>query len=318
MSDTRLRELLRTQLDDLKAKGLYKRERLIQSPQGTAITVNGREVVNFCANNYLGLANHPEIVAAARDGLDKYGYGLSQRPLHLRHAGPAPRPRTDDRAVSRQGRRHPLHLVLRRQRRPVRDAARRGRRRHQRRTEPRQHHRRRPAVQGEAAPLQARRHGRPGAVPDRGEVGPAAADRHRQRLLDGRRPGPAAGDLRPGRPARRRRDDRRIHATGHLGPTGRGAAEQLGVLDRIDIITSTLGKTLGGARRRLHDRPSGDRRLPAAALAAVPVLELAAAVDRDGGEAGLRAGRDQATTCATGCAKTRSGCDRRWSRRASR
>src|SRR6266436_8687887 len=77
MSDTRLRELLRTQLDDLKAKGLYKRERLIQSPQGTAITVNGREVVNFCANNYLGLANHPEIVAAAREGLTKYGYGLS-------------------------------------------------------------------------------------------------------------------------------------------------------------------------------------------------------------------------------------------------
>src|SRR5437868_9505758 len=77
MSDTRLRDLLRTQLDDLKAKGLYKRERLIQSPQGTAITVNGREVVNFCANNYLGLANHPEIVAAARAGLDRYGYGLS-------------------------------------------------------------------------------------------------------------------------------------------------------------------------------------------------------------------------------------------------
>ncbi|HEY1377712.1 MAG TPA: aminotransferase class I/II-fold pyridoxal phosphate-dependent enzyme, partial [Gemmataceae bacterium] len=77
MSDIRLREALRTQLDDLKAKGLYKRERLIQSPQGTAITVNGKEVVNFCANNYLGLANHPQIVAAARAGLDKYGYGLS-------------------------------------------------------------------------------------------------------------------------------------------------------------------------------------------------------------------------------------------------
>src|SRR5437764_12862721 len=77
MSDTRPRQHLRTQLDDLKAKGLYKRERLLQSPQGTAITVNGREVVNFCANNYLGLANHPDIVAAARGGLDQYGYGLS-------------------------------------------------------------------------------------------------------------------------------------------------------------------------------------------------------------------------------------------------
>jgi glycine C-acetyltransferase len=77
MSDTRFREVLRNQLDDLRSKGLYKRERLIQSPQGTAITVNGREVVNFCANNYLGLANHPEIVAAARAGLDRYGFGLS-------------------------------------------------------------------------------------------------------------------------------------------------------------------------------------------------------------------------------------------------
>src|SRR5438067_262902 len=77
MSDTRLRQHLRTQLDDLQAKGLYKRERLLQSPQGTAITVNGREVINFCANNYLGLANHPEVVAAAHDGLKRYGYGLS-------------------------------------------------------------------------------------------------------------------------------------------------------------------------------------------------------------------------------------------------
>src|SRR5947208_1955046 len=77
MSDTRLRQHLRTQLDDLKAKGLSKRERLLQSPQGTAITVNGREVINFCANNYLGLANHPDVVAAAHEGLKRYGYGLS-------------------------------------------------------------------------------------------------------------------------------------------------------------------------------------------------------------------------------------------------
>src|SRR5947199_10642317 len=77
MSDTKLRQVLQSQLDELKSQGLFKRERLIQSPQGTAITVNGREVVNFCANNYLGLANHPAIVAAAREGLDKYGYGLS-------------------------------------------------------------------------------------------------------------------------------------------------------------------------------------------------------------------------------------------------
>src|SRR2546421_3731696 len=77
MSDTRLRELLRRQLEDLKARGLYKRERQLQGPQGSAIKVAGREVINFCANNYLGLANHPEIVQAAHDGLKQWGYGLS-------------------------------------------------------------------------------------------------------------------------------------------------------------------------------------------------------------------------------------------------
>src|SRR5262245_13157510 len=77
MSDTRLRELLRGQLDDLRAKGLYKRERLLQGPQGSAIRVADHEVINFCANNYLGLANHPAIVEAAHEGLRRYGYGLA-------------------------------------------------------------------------------------------------------------------------------------------------------------------------------------------------------------------------------------------------
>src|SRR3954467_7013750 len=77
MSDTRLRGHFRAQLGQLKETGLYKGERLIQTPQGPSIRVGGRDVVNFCANNYLGLANHPEIVQAARDGLDHWGYGLS-------------------------------------------------------------------------------------------------------------------------------------------------------------------------------------------------------------------------------------------------
>src|SRR4051794_7487284 len=77
MSDSKIRQQLRAQLDDLQAKGLYKRERQLQGPQGAAIQVNGREVINFCANNYLGLANHPAIVRAAHDGLDHYGYGMA-------------------------------------------------------------------------------------------------------------------------------------------------------------------------------------------------------------------------------------------------
>ncbi len=65
------------------------------------------------------------------------------------------------------------------------------------------------------------------------------------------------------------------HATGILGAGGRGTAEELGVLDRIDIITSTLGKTLGGAAGGFTGGAAGNRRLAAAAVAAVPVLQLA-------------------------------------------
>jgi glycine C-acetyltransferase len=77
MSDTSLCQFLRAQLDDLREKGLYKNERQIQSAQGANITVGGKHVLNFCANNYLGLANHPEILAAARAALDQYGYGMA-------------------------------------------------------------------------------------------------------------------------------------------------------------------------------------------------------------------------------------------------
>jgi len=68
---------LQQELEALKKAGLYKRERRIDTPQGASIVVGGREVINFCANNYLGLANHPEIVEAAHEGLKQWGYGLS-------------------------------------------------------------------------------------------------------------------------------------------------------------------------------------------------------------------------------------------------
>ena len=66
------------ELDDIRASGLYKQERVIGSPQKAHIgVVGGREVLNLCANNYLGLANHPDIIAAAGTALDRWGYGLS-------------------------------------------------------------------------------------------------------------------------------------------------------------------------------------------------------------------------------------------------
>src|SRR5438105_8201911 len=77
MSDKLLRQHLLPQLEDIRAKGLAKKERQLSGPQGSAILVGGREVINFCANNYLGLANHPAIVEAAHQGLRTWGYGLS-------------------------------------------------------------------------------------------------------------------------------------------------------------------------------------------------------------------------------------------------
>ncbi|MEM9904390.1 MAG: glycine C-acetyltransferase [Cyanobacteria bacterium P01_D01_bin.44] len=64
-------------LTDIRQAGLYKAERILSSPQGAAVRVQGREVLNFCANNYLGLANHPALIEAAKAGLDQYGFGLS-------------------------------------------------------------------------------------------------------------------------------------------------------------------------------------------------------------------------------------------------
>jgi glycine C-acetyltransferase len=69
---------LQKQLTDIRSAGLYKDERVITTPQDSHIRVStGAEVLNMCANNYLGLAEHPEVLRAAHDGLDKWGYGLA-------------------------------------------------------------------------------------------------------------------------------------------------------------------------------------------------------------------------------------------------
>ena len=69
---------LQTELSNIELAGLYKNERIIISPQGAKIRVaDGKEVLNFCANNYLGLSNNPSLIAAAKNGLDTHGYGVS-------------------------------------------------------------------------------------------------------------------------------------------------------------------------------------------------------------------------------------------------
>ena len=69
---------IRAELDAIRAAGLYKRERIIATPQGATIrTADGREVINLCANNYLGLSSHPKVIEAAHEALRTHGYGLS-------------------------------------------------------------------------------------------------------------------------------------------------------------------------------------------------------------------------------------------------
>ena len=76
--DTSTRDRLQGELDEIRAQGLFKTERIIASPQSSEIVLaDGRRVLNFCANNYLGLADHPDLVAAAKRGLDSHGFGMA-------------------------------------------------------------------------------------------------------------------------------------------------------------------------------------------------------------------------------------------------
>lgn len=73
----KMKDFLANTLAEIKEQGLYKDERLIESPQQAAIQVAGKEVLNFCANNYLGLSNNPRLIQAAKDMMDKRGFGMS-------------------------------------------------------------------------------------------------------------------------------------------------------------------------------------------------------------------------------------------------
>src|SRR5574344_1599583 len=73
----RFQEHLKKELTDIEAAGLYKNERIIESPQGAEIMVKGKKCLNFCANNYLGLADNPELIEAAKKGMDARGFGMA-------------------------------------------------------------------------------------------------------------------------------------------------------------------------------------------------------------------------------------------------
>jgi glycine C-acetyltransferase len=74
---SKIQQHLQNELQTIEDNGIFKKERIITSPQGAEITVNGETVLNFCANNYLGLSSHPEVIQAAKDALDTHGFGMS-------------------------------------------------------------------------------------------------------------------------------------------------------------------------------------------------------------------------------------------------
>lgn len=247
MPSDAINSFLRTQLDELKAKGLYKAERRIESPQRSGIRVNGREVVNFCANNYLGLANHPDVVAAALEGLTAWGYGLSSvrficgtQDVHKRlEQQIAKFFRKGDSILyiscfdANGGLFEPL---LTEQDAIVSDELNHA-----------------SIIDGvRLCKAQRFRYKHNDMADLKAKLEEAKDSRFKMIFTDSvfSMDGdlaklPDICQLADQYGAAVGIDD--CHATGHLGATGRGAAEELGVLDRIDVITGTLGKTLGGA-----------------------------------------------------------------------
>ena len=242
------RQRFQATLDDIDAQGLTKPERVIVTPQGAAIAVStGQQVLNFCANNYLGLANHPAIIAAAHAGLDERGYGLSSvrficgtQDIHKQLEGAIARFfGTDDTILygscfdANGGL---FETLLDEHDAIISDSlnhasiidgirlckAERFRYTHGDLDELERH-------------LQASQHLRTRLIATDGVFS-----------MDGDLADlPRICDLAEKYDALVMVDE--SHATGFVGPTGRGVPEHHGVLDRIDIITSTLGKALGGA-----------------------------------------------------------------------
>jgi glycine C-acetyltransferase len=234
-------------LEELRTKGLYKRERLLQGPQGSAIRVGQHEVINFCANNYLGLANHPAVVEAAHEGLRRYGYGLSSvrficgtQELHKELESALARFLQKDDAIlytscfdANGGL---FETLLGEEDAILSDELNHA-----------------SIIDGTRLCKAKRLRYRHSDISDL-ERGLQEARGCRFRLIatdgvfsmDGDMARlPQICDLAEKHDALVMVDD--SHATGFVGPNGRGTPEHLGVLNRVDIITSTLGKALGGA-----------------------------------------------------------------------
>jgi glycine C-acetyltransferase len=242
-----VRQRLKTEIDEIRAAGLWKDERLIETPQAARVAVGGREVLNFCANNYLGLANDPLLIRAAQEGLARWGFGMASvrficgtQSIHKQLEVALARFLSTEDALlytscfdANGGL---FETLLGEPDVVISDAlnhasiidgirlcrAQRQRYEHM-------------DMAGLERILAATRDARTrliatdGVFSMDGDVAPLGricdlADRYAALVMV---------------------DD--SHATGFFGPTGRGTPEHCGVAGRVDIVTSTLGKALGGA-----------------------------------------------------------------------
>ena len=243
-----LKAHLESELQQIRDGGMYKAERVIATPQGARITVvGGREVLNFCANNYLGLSNHPRILAAARESYDRWGYGLSSvrficgtQELHKQlEAKLTEFLGTEDTILYSScfdANGGLFEALLGPEDAIISDALNHA-----------------SIIDGVRLCKAQRFIYQNSDMADLEEkLKEASGARHRMIATDGVfsmdgiiAPLDAICDLADKYDALVMFDD--SHATGFVGKTGRGTHEYRDVLGRVDIITSTLGKALGGA-----------------------------------------------------------------------
>jgi len=243
-----LQPVLQKELEAIKEAGLYKQERIIVTPQGADIKVStGQEVVNFCANNYLGLSSHPKVIEAAKKAIDTHGYGMSSvrficgtQDVHKELESKISQfLGTEDTILyaaafdANGGVFEPLF--------GAEDAIISDELNHA------------SIIDGvRLCKAQRFRYKNADMADLEAQLQAASGARHKIIVTDGAfsmdgsvAPLDQICDLADKYQALVMIDE--SHCTGFIGPTGRGTHELFGVMDRVDIITGTLGKALGGA-----------------------------------------------------------------------
>ena len=243
----KIRPELQRELEEIKEAGLYKKERIITSPQAAEITANGKEVLNFCANNYLGLSSHPEVIEAARKAIDTHGFGMSSvrficgtqdihKELERKIADFVGQEDAILYAAAFDANGGLFEPLLGAEDAIISDELNHA-----------------SIIDGVRLCKAARYRYKNNDMADlEAKLKEAKGARRRMIATDGvfSMDGYIAQldkicDLADKYDAMVMVDD--CHASGFMGKTGRGTAEHCGVMDRVDIITGTFGKALGGA-----------------------------------------------------------------------